>query len=190
MTRAAPSISALLAAISIAVQTSPAYAQEAAPAPGTGTAPAAESATTPATTPETTPATPPPASEQPSYATPTRKPPPHKSRAARDIGWIALGIGAEAAAAAIVTSIVIMHDKSVRDANCDAQKVCNTNGFGAASQLNSLTVFNTVAWGVAAIGVAAGLALVIANPIDDSKRTAFVVSPNGSGAALSLRGAF
>lgn len=177
MVRAAPRLSALLVATALSLGVTRAHAQGAAPEP----APAAPS-------PSTTPAAP-EAAPTAAYAAPA-PPPRHRSRAARDVGWISFGIGSAAAVGAIVTSIMALNDASVRNAHCNAQRVCDSEGFGANSQLGSILGFNAAAWAVAAVGIGVGLALVLTHPVDGSNETAVVVSPNGSGAGVSLRSTF
>jgi hypothetical protein len=111
-------------------------------------------------------------------------------RTARTLGWISLAIGAEAAVVAVATSFMALHDKNERDANCDANKVCNATGVNDNSALDSLLGWNAAAYAVAAVGIGAGLVLLLSNPSDGAKQTAVVVSPNGAGAGVSLRSAF
>lgn len=184
MVRAAPRISALFVAGALSLGTSAAHAQSAAQPAAVAPAPA-PAAVTPAPAPEGAPE----AAPTPAYAAPA-PPPHHTSHTARDVGWISLGIGSAAAVAAIVTSIVALHDDSVRKSHCDAQHVCDAEGFNANSQLDSVLAFNAAAWAVAVVGVGVGLTLVLTHPADRSSETAIVVAPNGTGAGLSLRSTF
>jgi hypothetical protein len=97
---------------------------------------------------------------------------------------VTLAIGAEAAAVAIGTSALMLHNKSVRDANCDAQRSCSQAGIDANNQLSALSVWNAGAWSVAALGLGAGTFLVLTNPPAKEPRTSLSVSP------LGLRGDF
>jgi hypothetical protein len=108
----------------------------------------------------------------------------------RTIGWISLSIGAEAAIVAIVTSFMMLHDKSVRDADCNAQKLCSADGYSANATLDSLTWWNATAFGVAAVGLGAGAVLLLTNPPARDHSAAVVVTPNASGAGLAVRSAF
>lgn len=177
MVRVGARTSALLVAMALSLGATRAHAQGAVSEP-------ASAAPSPSTTPATSEAAP-----TPTYAAPG-PPPRHTSRTARDVGWISIGIGATAAVGAIVTSIMALHDDSVRKAHCDAQHVCDAEGFGANSQLGSILGFNAAAWAVAAVGIGVGLALVLTHPVNGSNETAVVVSPNGSGAGVSLRSTF
>ncbi|HEX8796614.1 MAG TPA: hypothetical protein VF765_36940, partial [Polyangiaceae bacterium] len=57
---------------------------------------------------------------------------------ARMDGWILVGIGGASALIAVGTSIFMLHDKSVRDDNCDANKVCSSAGLSANNELGQL----------------------------------------------------
>lgn len=113
---------------------------------------------------------------------------PHRWR--RVLGWVSLSIGAEAAAVAIATSLLIEHQKSVRDENCSAQKVCNEAGFNAVTTIDTIVPWNTVTWIVAAAGLGAGTVLLITSPPGSEHRTALTLSPNSSGLGLGVRSTF
>jgi hypothetical protein len=113
---------------------------------------------------------------------------PHRWR--RVLGWVSLSIGAEAAAVAIVTSLLIEHQKSVRDENCSAQKICNEAGFNAVTTIDTIVPWNTASWFVAAAGVGAGAVLLITSPPGSEHRTALTLSPTSSGLGLGLRSTF
>ncbi len=113
---------------------------------------------------------------------------PHRMR--RVLGWVSLSIGIEAVAVAVVTSALIEHQKGVRDDNCNAQKVCNAEGFAAVSTIDSIVPWNTASWFVAAAGLGAGAALVITSPRESTPRTAITLSPNSSGLGLGVRSTF
>jgi hypothetical protein len=85
---------------------------------------------------------------------------------------------------------MMLHDKSVRDAGCNAQKVCTPDALSANQTLANLGGWNAGAYAVAAVGLAAGAVLVIAFPGERSKSTAVVMAPDGAGASLSLRSSF
>jgi hypothetical protein len=123
----------------------------------------------------------------------TATPPPAGRRSngsARTIGWISIAVGGEAAVFAIATSVMMLNDKSVRDSGCDANKVCTSDGFSANSTLDALAWWNVAAYGVAAAGLGIGTVLLLTNPRDRESGAALVVSPNGTGANLAVRGAF
>jgi hypothetical protein len=112
---------------------------------------------------------------------------PHRMR--RVLGWVSLTIGAEAAVIAVATSLLIEHQKSLRDDNCNAQKVCNAEGFGAVGTIDTIIPWNTGSWFVAGIGLGAGaILLVISQP--EKRQTAITLSPGSSGLGLGVRSSF
>jgi hypothetical protein len=122
---------------------------------------------------------------------PKPSPPPaeHRgSQTARTIGWISLGIGAEASIVALATSVVILNDLSARSNGCNAEKVCTVGGFGANAQLGSLSGWNAGAWALAIAGVGVGTYLVLTNP--PHRRVQVGVGTTGTSVALSLQGSF
>jgi hypothetical protein len=112
-----------------------------------------------------------------------------EGRALRVAGWVSLGVGAEAAILAAVTSVMILHQKSVRDDDCDAHRMCSAAGLGANSTIDSLVAVNTVSWVVAAAGLGAGTVLLLTHP-PDPRATAITLSPAGSGLGLGIRSSF
>lgn len=135
--------------------------------------------------PATTPAATPTATAEPA------RPPPGMGRTA---GWIFVAVGAEAATVALVTSVMILHDNSVRSSECNAQKACSVDGVDANNRIRSLVTWNAGAWAVAAVGLGAGAYLVLSNPRPadhaGGTQTAIGVAPNGSGVGLDLRSSF
>ena len=113
---------------------------------------------------------------------------PHRMR--RVLGWVSLAIGAEAAGIAVATSLLIAHQKSIRDQGCNAQKVCTSDGFGAVDTINTIVPWNTGSWFVAAAGLGAGIVLLLASPPHSERQTAVTVSPNSSGIDLGVRSTF
>jgi hypothetical protein len=113
---------------------------------------------------------------------------PHRMR--RMIGWISLAIGAEAATIAVATSLLIEHQKSIRDEGCNAQKVCSSEAFGAVGTIDTITPWNTGSWFVAAAGLGAGIVLLLASPPQHERQTTVSLSPVSSGVDLSVRSTF
>ena len=109
---------------------------------------------------------------------------------ARMWGWISIGIGGSAALVALGTSIVMLHDKSVRDDNCDASKGCTTAGLSANNELGQMVGWNIGAWAVAAVGLGVGAFLVLTNPSDKEMGTQVGVGQTGSGTGFLLRSTF
>lgn len=105
-------------------------------------------------------------------------------------GWIAVGMGSLAGVVALYTSYQMLHDKSVRDANCDSHKVCSTTGFDANSELEALSGWNVGSWAFTAAGLGVGAFLLLTNPSDASMGPRVGIGPTGSGTGLTLRSAF
>jgi hypothetical protein len=121
----------------------------------------------------------------------THAPPPRDGRATRRVlGWVSLAVGAEAAIAAIVTSGMLVHEKSVLDGQCNSQKQCTPQGLDAAGAISSVTPWNTGTWVLAAAGLGAGAALLLTARPDEPASTAITVTPEGSGAGVELRSRF
>ncbi len=110
---------------------------------------------------------------------------PHRVR--RTVGWISLAIGAEAAIVAVTTSFMLLHEKSVLNDSCDAQKHCNPVGIDAKESINGTVPWNTASWIVAVAGVGAGTILLLTSRPDSGKSTALTISPTPAGFALGLR---
>ncbi len=107
----------------------------------------------------------------------------------RTLGWVIASVGAEAAIVAVTTSIMLIHEKSALNDNCNAQKACSQDGTSAAATIDSTVPWNTAAWIVAAAGLGAGAFLILTNP-SDARQTAIGVSPTTGGAALGVRSRF
>lgn len=119
----------------------------------------------------------------------TASPPASSSHTARNVGWAGIGIGADAAIVAIGTSFVILHDKSVRDGNCNAEKVCSPAGLSANDDMGTLVGWNAGAWILAALGLGIGGILVLTDHAGSSQRAALTVHV-GSGGDLGVEGSF
>jgi hypothetical protein len=115
---------------------------------------------------------------------------PSSERPFRTAGWVVLSIGAEATVLAVITSIMMLHDKSVRDDNCDANRLCSSAGLQANVDIGNLAWWNASAWAVAGVGLAVGAVLVATNPPASVQRTAVAIAPTGSGVGLSVRSSF
>jgi hypothetical protein len=113
---------------------------------------------------------------------------PHRMR--RVLGWVALTVGVEAAVIAVATSILIEHQKSIRDDDCNAQKVCSAAGFGAVGTIHTIVPWNTATWFVAAAGLGAGTVLLVTSPKESERTTAITLSPGPSGFGLGVRSTF
>ncbi|MGH7297872.1 MAG: hypothetical protein ACRELB_23230, partial [Polyangiaceae bacterium] len=119
----------------------------------------------------------------PSMGTPDSR---HAARQTRRaLGWVAIAIGAEATTVAVVTSFMMLHQASVRSADC-TDKQCSSAGFAANQQLGRLGGWNLGAWAVGAAGLGTGIVLLLTNPSD----RALHVEAGATASGLLLRGAF
>jgi hypothetical protein len=84
----------------------------------------------------------------------------------------------------------MLHQKSKRDADCDAAKVCSQDGINANTQLAALSGWNAGSFIVAAAGLGVGAFLLLTSSVEGDKQTAIGVAPTGSGAGLNLKGSF
>jgi hypothetical protein len=125
-----------------------------------------------------------PSESPPPDATRGRSPSPeHVGRQTnRALGWIAVAIGGEAAAVALVTSAIMLRQSSIRNDHCDAQHVCSQAGLDANTQLSQLGGWNTAAYFVAAVSLGLGVYLLLTNPSD---RAVAEVGVGPSGATLA-----
>jgi hypothetical protein len=108
----------------------------------------------------------------------------------RYFGWAVLSMGLEAAVVAVGTSIMIEHQKGNRDAGCNAQKVCTSDGYQATQTIDSLVPWNTASWFIAIAGVGAGVALVGLSPPGAGDKTAIKMSPAPAGLTLGVERSF
>jgi hypothetical protein len=108
---------------------------------------------------------------------------------ARMEGWIAIGFGSLASVVAIATSVQMLNDKSTRDANCNANKVCSATGLNANADIAGASGWNIASWAVTAAGLGIGAFLVLGNP-SEPESTKVGVAPMSSGSGLELRSAF
>jgi hypothetical protein len=107
----------------------------------------------------------------------------------RALGWVLLSVGAESAVVATITSFMMLHQNSVRSADC-VDKVCSTDGLSANTTLHNLEWWNAGAWVVAVAGLGAGAFVLWTNPSDKALQAEVGVAPTGSGPGVLLRGAF
>ena len=105
----------------------------------------------------------------------------------RALGWIVLSIGAEATAAAVVTSFMMVHEAGVRSSDCP-DGVCSAAGIQANDRLKMLGGWNLGAWAVGAVGLGTGIVLLLTNPSDKSLGTQVEMGATASG--LLLKGSF
>ncbi|MGA3121754.1 MAG: hypothetical protein ABSF69_13395 [Polyangiaceae bacterium] len=130
----------------------------------------------------------------PSLAAPPARVETLQAQDARDVarvgGLFAIATGVSAGFVAAVTSVIMLHDKSVRDANCDASKACSPDGLNANAGIAKASGWNVGTWALAAVGLGLGAFLVLSNQSDRQPETQIGVAPIGSGGGLSLRSGF
>jgi hypothetical protein len=112
------------------------------------------------------------------------------SDSTRAYGWVAMGAGGSATLLAVGTSILMMHDKSVRDGNCNADKVCALAGFNANEDLKYTAGWNVGAWIAAAAGLGVGSVLILSTSDGAGGRSDVTVKPIGSGVGLGVGSTF
>ena len=143
--------------------------------------------TTMAAPPPTTPAPAPGAArtddERASMGTPDSEH--HDRQMRRAVGWISFGAGALSTTVAVATSFMMMHQASLRAADCTGN-VCSLAGFNADQQLKGFAPWNTGAWIIGVVGLGVGVVLLATNPSDASKGVQVSVAPSGA----LLQGAF
>lgn len=132
------------------------------------------------------------AAAEPSTLPPSPPPamPAAPNRTLRTLGWIGISVGAEAALVAIGTSAMILHQKTVRDDNCNAQRMCSSAGLDANGTIATLVGWNAAAWVVTAAGLGAGGILLAVGWEDAKRTTAIGAAPIGSGMGLRVRSSF
>jgi hypothetical protein len=113
----------------------------------------------------------------------------HARQMNRALGWVSVAVGSEAAVVAVATSVRMLQVNGTRNEDC-TNKVCSPAGLDANTQLGQLAPWNVGAWTIAAVGLFAGVYLLLTNPSDAALHTQVGVAPIGSGTGLSLRGSF
>lgn len=91
---------------------------------------------------------------------------------------------------AIITSAMMLHENSVRDGSCDAQKICTPTGFDANASLGQLGTWNAAAWVVALGGLGVGSYLLWTHPVEGKSQVGVGVDPVGTGLGLGVRSTF
>lgn len=110
---------------------------------------------------------------------------PASGSALHTVGWVAFGFGVAGVAAAIVTGVVILQDKSTADASCTPTCV-DQAGRDAVNRGTTLLPINAVAWGVGVAGLAAGVVMVLIKPSRSSTASAWI-APTLGGVTLGGR---
>jgi hypothetical protein len=138
-------------------------------APPAAPAPAPSAAPAPAPTPAPAPA-PAPAPEAAAPAPEPTPPAPSHGSPLRTVGYVALGAGAAGVVAGLVLGGLAMDRKKTSLAHCDANRVCDQEGFAAASSFQSLSTASTVAVIGGAVVGATGAVILLAGKSSSSAR--------------------
>lgn len=152
----------------------------------------------------------PPAREPPSEPLPPREATTEEKeradhRTGRVAGYVAIAIGVQATAVALVTSGMMLHEDGLRSDACDANKRCTQAGVDANDNLQQLGAWNAGAWAFGAVGLGVGTVLLLLHPSPSSSRPARTPAPpppteaprraelvlgTQGGPGLGLRGSF
>jgi hypothetical protein len=104
----------------------------------------------------------------------------------RTAGLVLVAVGAHAGVIAVGTSVMMLHEKGVRDDECNPDKACSQDGLQANDRLNKLGPWNAGAWILAGAALGGGIFLVLSNPRKRDAReprttTGLTVGPGGAG---------
>lgn len=105
----------------------------------------------------------------------------------KQIGFIVGGVGVVGIGVGITTGIMALGKKSTTDEQCsDAMQRCTQEGHDAASAGRTLAAVSTVGWIVGALGVGAGVYLILTSNGEKGPVTALETRAVPGGAALSV----
>jgi tetratricopeptide (TPR) repeat protein len=99
----------------------------------------------------------------------------------KTLGLVVGGVGLAAALTGVVTGILVLDRKQTVDQNCNADKLCNSQGLDAARSGKTLGIVTTVALATGAVGLGAGTYLVL---------SASSTKSSGMQTGIALGGAF
>ncbi|HWZ88478.1 MAG TPA: hypothetical protein VNW92_06495 [Polyangiaceae bacterium] len=103
-----------------------------------------------------------PGAALPIEAQPAKAPPEADGR--RTLGYVLAGVGATGLLVGVVSGMLVLHQKSVYDENCDVgQKVCNQAGKDAAAAGRALSVVSVVGFATGIAASAAGTYFILTN---------------------------
>lgn len=124
--------------------------------------------------------------------------PPKGLGTVRTVGLVVGGVGLASIGVAIATGLILPGKKSVVDAHCGADSLCDKTGYEAAQSGQTLSAVNTAMWFVGGIVSGVGVALILvggpsrggtaAREAGEAPRAALRFSPLPGGAAASLGG--
>jgi hypothetical protein len=108
----------------------------------------------------------------------------------RTTGIVVGGLGVVGLGVAIATGLMLPGKQETVDAHCDADKLCDAEGYEAAQSGETLSVVNTTMWFVGGIAAGAGVALIIAGGESGAPSTALRLGPLPGGGFASIGGRF
>ena len=115
---------------------------------------------------------------------------PPASQTRRTLGWISAGVGVAGLATAGVTALVLNSKQNTVDAHCDANRVCDEQGFDAARSGKRLEPLYVGAWIVGGAGVATAAVLFATTRSTEASRVRVSAGALPGGASLSVAGGF
>ena len=126
-----------------------------------------------------------------STATRPEAPPPGRGgmSTTRVAGLVVGGAGVVGLGVAVVTGLILPGKKSTVDEHCDANKLCDREGYDAAQSGQTLSTVNTAAWIAGGIATGVGATLFFLGDGGHEPSAAVAVSPlrGGAGASLTMR---
>jgi len=109
----------------------------------------------------------------------------------RQLGFVLGGVGIAGLGVGVTAGILTLGKKSTTDSQCDpGRQICSQEGHDAASAGRTLAAVSTVGWIVGALGVGAGVYLILTSDSDKGSSTALQTSVIPGGAALAVHSRF
>ncbi|WP_394831027.1 hypothetical protein LVJ94_31405 [Pendulispora rubella] len=100
----------------------------------------------------------------------------------RTLGWIALGVGGAGLAIGSIFGLQAISKKSTIDSHCNA--TCDPEGYDAERSFDRASLWSTVGFGAALVGIGAGTYFLVARPFD--RRVLVSTQPAHAGLTLHL----
>ena len=112
---------------------------------------------------------------------------PSSASTKRTLGWVSLGVGGAGLVVAGVSGLVLLSEKSTVDSGCQGKTACNADALSAISANKTWLPVNTVAWIVGAVGVGAGVFLLLTSKDGQpAARVGATLLPGGGGASAQV----
>ncbi|HEX3773436.1 MAG TPA: hypothetical protein VHV51_03170 [Polyangiaceae bacterium] len=112
-----------------------------------------------------------------------------RSDNSRTLGYVLAGVGATGLVVGAVSGVLVLHQKSIYDANCDTQlKVCNQTGKDAGTTGRALGVVSVAGFAAGAVASAFGAYFILSS--GRGRETALSGSITPEAALFSLRRTF